>query len=76
MNDKIKELYIKTIQTKDTNKTWAYDSDEDYAETFANFIIDECINLCLKQKDPSNLNYKPSEKFAETIRLYFDRKGQ
>jgi hypothetical protein len=73
-NKKIKELYIKTIQTKYPNKIWAYDFDEDYAEIFANLIINECIELCLKQRNPPNLNYKPSESFAEAIRSYFEQR--
>jgi hypothetical protein len=71
-NKKIKELYIKTLQTYP--KTWTYDFDEDYAEIFANLIIDECIELCLKQRNPPNLNYKPSESFAEAICSYFEHK--
>lgn len=38
--------------------------------SFANAIIDECISVCLQQHDPQNLNYKPSERFAEAIRLH------
>jgi hypothetical protein len=71
MKNKIKELYVKTIQTKRPDKTWAYDFDEYYAEVFADFILEECIELCLKQQNPQNLNYKPSERFAEAIRLHF-----
>ena len=33
-------------------------------ERFAQLIIDECVNVCLSQRDPQNLNYKPSGKIC------------
>lgn len=33
--------------------------------------VQEAIGVCLAQRDPGNLNYKPSEKFAEAIKQHF-----
>lgn len=41
------------------------------AHTLAELVVKECANICLAQRDPSNLNYKPSERFAEEIKLHF-----
>lgn len=40
-------------------------------EKFVELLIQECADVCLQQRDPSNLNYKPSEKFAEAIKQHF-----
>jgi hypothetical protein len=71
-NKKIKELYIKTIQAKYPNKIWAYDFDEDYAEIFANLIINECI----KSIEISVDYYGPTavDDLKETIKKHFGEK--
>jgi hypothetical protein len=38
---------------------------------FAELIVRECAQVCLAQRDPANLNYKPSEKFAEAVKQHF-----
>jgi hypothetical protein len=40
-------------------------------EKFAELIVKECAQVCLAQRDPANLNYKPSEKFAEAVKQHF-----
>ena len=40
-------------------------------EKFAELIVAECAQVCLAQRDPANLNYKPSVKFAEAINQHF-----
>jgi hypothetical protein len=40
-------------------------------EKFAELIVKECVQVCLSQRDPSNLNYKPSERFAEAVKQHF-----
>lgn len=40
-------------------------------KAFAKAIIDDCVAVCKSQRDPSNLNYKPSERFVEAIKLHF-----
>lgn len=42
-----------------------------YREKFAELIIKECQVVCREQRDPQNLNYKPSESFAEAIGSHF-----
>ena len=44
---------------------------EDDFEKFAEVIVRECAQVCLAQRDPANLNYKPSEKFAEAVKQHF-----
>jgi hypothetical protein len=38
---------------------------------FAELIVKECAQVCLSQRDPANLNYKPSERFAEAVKQHF-----
>ena len=40
-------------------------------EKFAELIVRECTQVCLAQRDPANLNYKPSERFAEAVKQHF-----
>ena len=40
MNERIKKLYKET-----TGKDWVYDFDPDYAEKFAELIVQECVNV-------------------------------
>ncbi len=40
-------------------------------EKFAELIVTECAEVCLAQRDPANLNYKPSERFAEALKQHF-----
>ena len=40
-------------------------------EKFAELIVRECIQVAAKQRNPSNLNYKPSERFVEDLKLHF-----
>jgi hypothetical protein len=44
--------------------------DDDLYE-FAEIVIQECIRVCENQRNPHNLNYKPSETFADAIRAEF-----
>jgi hypothetical protein len=74
MNKKIRELCMKAIsdvdgiQNPDTEKMYIPDC---FRDKFAQLIIDECVNVCLSQRDPQNLNYKPSVKFADEIKRHF-----
>lgn len=40
-------------------------------QKFAELIVQECMNVCREQRNPQNLNYKPSERFAEVLRFHF-----
>jgi len=43
----------------------------DGLQKFAELIVAECAKVCLSQRDPANLNYKPSVKFAEAVSRTF-----
>lgn len=74
MNERLKELYSDSA-------IYAFDQrfipgpvrelQEVITEKFAELIIKECANVCLEQRDPTNLNYKPSERFAEAVKQHF-----
>lgn len=38
---------------------------------YAEEIVRECIAVVLEQRDPPNLNYKPTEQIAEALRQHF-----
>jgi len=66
MNERIKELAKKAT----TQYSPTYYS-EKWVEKFAELIVQECAQVCLSQRDPANLNYKPSEKFAAAVKEHF-----
>jgi hypothetical protein len=72
MNERIKELARQSgaLPTQDCGVPQWY-VDEDEFEKFAELIVRECAEVCLAQRDPANLNYKPSEKFAEAVKQHF-----
>lgn len=39
---------------------------------FGMSIIRECINVAKRQRNPQNLNYKPSEQFADDLKRHFE----
>ena len=38
---------------------------------FAELIVRECMGVAASQRDPANLNYKPSERFVEALEMHF-----
>ena len=69
MNARIQEL-----RKQASTYFWSLGDDalaEEYDKKFAELLIQECANVCLAQRDPGNLNYKPSEKFAEAVKQHF-----
>ena len=40
-------------------------------QKFAELIVKECMNVARQQRNPANLNYKPSERFVEDLRQHF-----
>lgn len=44
----------------------------EHVERYSKLIIDRYIRICLDQRDPPNLNYKPSVAFAHAIKLHFN----
>lgn len=53
-----------------TGKTRVCTDDVDY-EKFAELIVLECIKIAVNQRDPANLNYKPSDRFVEDLKQHF-----
>lgn len=64
MNKRIQEL----AEQAETKEVGYYFFDK---EKFAELIVKECIQVAAKQRNPSNLNYKPSERFVEDLKLHF-----
>ena len=73
MNERIRELYeqarlhAKSIDADIDPKGWM----DLYHQKFAELIVRECARVCSEQRDPANLNYKPSEQFAEAVKQHF-----
>lgn len=63
MNERIRELAVEA--------GFYANPDVDKFQKFAELIIRECIQVAAKQRNPSNLNYKPSERFVEDLKLHF-----
>lgn len=61
-------LEVDGIKNPDTQNMYIPDC---FRDEFARLVIDECVKVCLSERDPSNLNYKPSAKFAEAIKRHF-----
>ena len=80
MNKRIKELARQALQLvadehtkgdKSRLNTDSYHVRDLIQEKFAELIVQECARVCLSQRDPANLNYKPSERFAEAVKQHF-----
>ena len=61
MNERIQKLYVET-----TGKDWVYDFDPDYAETFAELIVRECIEVV--KWTPSQF---PNDEYVKNIKERF-----
>jgi hypothetical protein len=72
MNNRVKEIYKEAFGVGLSINNFVLEENE---KKFAELIVQECIAVCKEQHDPQNLNYKPSESFAEAIRLHFGVKG-
>ena len=68
MNERIRELAELALKECDAAKERGIDQ---YSKRLAELIVRECAQVCLSQRDPANLNYKPSERFAEFIKEHF-----
>ena len=73
MNERIKELAQQARHESSLygGKPGDKDFDELYNKKFAELIVRECVEVCLEQRNPANLNYKPSEQFAEAVKQHF-----
>ena len=72
MNERIKELYDQaSIRYSVYEILKPRDERKSIPDIFAELIVQECAQVCLSQRDPANLNYKPSERFAEAVKQHF-----
>lgn len=76
MNERIKQLAEQAMQQVCTERTVKGQIERTwdparYDQVFAELIIRECAQVCSEQRDPPNLNYKPSERFAEAVKRHF-----
>ena len=72
MNERIKELYDQaSIRYSVYEILKPRDERKSIPDIFAELIVRECAQVCLSQRDPANLNYKPSERFAEAVKQHF-----
>ena len=71
MNERIKELAEQCYETGPLGKDGWPEYSRLNQEKFAELIVRECAQVCLSQRDPANLNYKPSERFAEAVKQHF-----
>jgi menaquinone-dependent protoporphyrinogen IX oxidase len=66
MNERIRELAEQATGAEEYDGFRYFDKAK-----FAELIVRECAQVCLSQRDPANLNYKPSERFAEAVKQHF-----
>lgn len=81
MNERIRELsaIAKHLSTDEAihlsrvhNRTLSLDEEQEiFTEKFAELIVQECLKVAASQRNPANLNYKPSERFVEDLRQHF-----
>ena len=71
MNERIKDIIGQNCVSEYYAGTLCWRFSESQLEKFAELIVQECAQVCLAQRDPANLNYKPSVKFAEAITQHF-----
>ena len=75
MNKQIEKLVGKAWEqankevSDDDWYTWVHD--EIFQTKLVELVVKECAQVCLAQRNPSNLNYKPSEKFAQALKQHF-----
>ena len=70
MNKKIAELIQKAMVPSATEGLAGPYMELD-PERLVRLTIQECMNVCYAQRDPMNLNYKPSIQFAGEIERNF-----
>ncbi len=75
MNERMAELVGKAWEEADKEvfkKGWnTWDHDKIFQAKLVELVVKECAQVCLAQRNPSNLNYKPSEQFAEAVKQHF-----
>ena len=73
MNERINKLFGQALDQA-VPETWTTLNPTQLSklkDKFAELIVKECAKVCSEQRDPANLNYKPSEQFAEAVKQHF-----
>ena len=73
MNKQIEKLLGQALDSA-VPETWTTLTPEQFtkvSEKFTELIVRECMNVARQQRNPANLNYKPSERFVEDLRQHF-----
>jgi hypothetical protein len=79
MNERIQALINQSWQTvegapregmEDIRQALMEDLNPVFLE-FAELIVRQCMSVARGMRNPSNLNYKPSDRFVDELRLHF-----
>ena len=71
MNERIQELACEAEDYADGIVDQGGEFHQAYTQRLVELIVQECAKVCLEQRNPANLNYKPSEHFAEAVKQHF-----
>jgi hypothetical protein len=77
MNERIKQLAKQAGFGVRQNGSEVYTSKLEHlpitenVEKFAELIVQECMSVARGMRNPPNLNYKPSDRFVDELRLHF-----
>ena len=71
MNERIRKLALETDVWCDQNWAGHEFYNIKWEEKFAELIVRQCMSVARGMRNPSNLNYKPSDRFVDELRLHF-----
>ena len=70
MNERIREL-ARRVVGKNKNDVDSISLFDEQIDQFAKLIVKECMSIARGMRNPPNLNYKPSDRFVDELRLHF-----
>ncbi len=70
MNKRLREL-VEQATEKQTSYDGLFVREFFDKEKFAELIVRECMGVARGMRNPPNLNYKPSDRFVDELRLHF-----
>ena len=70
MNERMLELARQAGLKKPHASDTEYLGNFDWRE-FGDLIVRECMGVARGMRNPPNLNYKPSDRFVDELRLHF-----
>jgi hypothetical protein len=71
MNERIQELAYQAEDYADSIVDQGGEFHVTYTKKFAELIVRQCMSVARGMRNPSNLNYKPSDRFVDELRLHF-----